>query len=95
MGEIQVNFEALQSGRTGIAQTFKRLQATLDELEAGLKPMIETWSGSAQDQYMMCKRQWDDAAVALATVLNEVSTAVGTAHENYSSTHSATVQIWS
>ena len=95
MGEIQVNFEALQTGRAGIAQTFNRLQATLEELEADLQPMIETWTGAAQEQYLVCKRQWDTAAADLATVLNEVSNAVAAAHENYSTTHSATVQIWS
>jgi len=95
MGEIQVNFEALQAGRAGIKQSFDRLQATLDELEAGLQPMLETWTGAAQEQYLACKKQWDTAAASLARVLDEVSTAVGTAHENYSTTHSATVQIWS
>lgn len=95
MGEIQVNFEALQSGRAGIAQAFKRLQATLDDLEAGLAPMLETWTGSAQEQYLLCKKQWDDASISLAAVLNEVSTAVGNAQENYLNTHSATIRVWS
>ncbi|MCW2597156.1 MAG: family type secretion target [Jatrophihabitans sp.] len=94
MGEIQVNFQALQAGQDGVRQTYNRLQATLEELEADLKPMIESWTGSAQESYLACKRQWDDGARSLAAVLESVSRAVGTANENYRATHNATMQIW-
>lgn len=94
MGEISVNLGALQGGQAGIGQTFNRLQATLEELERALQPMIETWSGSAQDAYLTCKKEWDEAAQSLAVVLQSVSRAVGNAHENYTATHNATMQIW-
>ena len=40
------------------------------------------------------QEQWDDAAASLAAVLNSIGRAVGTAHENYSATHQATIQVW-
>jgi 6 kDa early secretory antigenic target len=94
MGEIQINFQALSAGQAGIGKTFGQLQATLDELEADLQPMIETWSGAAQEAYLTCKNRWDAAALELAAVLQTVSRAVGIANENYQATHSATMQIW-
>lgn len=94
MGEIHINFESLQAGKAGIDNTFKRLLATLDDLEAGLQPMLDSWSGAAQEAYLTCKKQWDQGAADLAAVLNAVSRAVGTANENYEATHQATIQIW-
>jgi WXG100 family type VII secretion target len=95
MGDIHIDFGALQAGQAGIQSTFARLQATLDELESGLQPMVDSWSGAAQEAYVVCKQQWEEAAAALAAVLQSISRAVTAAHDNYSATHSATVQIWS
>ena len=94
MGEIHVNFESLQAGQAGIDSNFKRLLSTLEDLETGLQPMIDAWSGAAQEAYLVCKQQWDQAAQELAAVLNAVSRAVGTANDNYLAAHEATVQIW-
>jgi early secretory antigenic target protein ESAT-6 len=95
MNEIGVNFEALQTGQAGIQKTYTSLQATLDQLETDLKPMIETWTGAAQEAYLTNKQQWDQGAASLAQVLQNVGRAVGDAHENYQTTHNATKQIWS
>ena len=54
--------------------------------------MISTWSGAAQESYLQCKKQWDDAAVALSQVLNSVGQAVGQAHQNYTAAESAARQ---
>jgi early secretory antigenic target protein ESAT-6 len=93
-GEIHVNFGALEAGQAGINKTYGSLQATLDQLESDLKPMIETWSGDAQQAYLVNKQQWDQGAAALAQVLNNIGRAVGDANENYQATHQATKQIW-
>lgn len=95
MGEIHVDFGSLQAGEQGIRSNYAKLTATLDQLESDLQPMINTWSGAAQESYLVCKKQWDDAAQALAQVLQNVGRAVGEAHANYESAHLATKQIWS
>jgi 6 kDa early secretory antigenic target len=92
--EIQVNLPSLQNGATGVQQLFNRLQSTLDQLDADLKPMIESWSGAAQESYLTYHRQWTEAAASLATVLNHVGSSVGAAYENYSTTHQATIRVW-
>ena len=94
MGDIQVNFGALLQGQAGIAQTYSRLTSTLEQLESDLNPMISTWTGSAQESYMQCKKQWDEAAANLASVLNSIGRAVGDAHENYRAAENAAQQNW-
>jgi early secretory antigenic target protein ESAT-6 len=94
MGEIHVQFEALQSGEQGIRNNYAKLTATLDQLEADLQPMIASWSGAAQESYLACKKQWDDAALALSQVLNSIGQAVGQAHQNYTAAESCARSNW-
>ena len=94
MGEIHVQFESLAAGEQGIRSNYAKLTATLEQLESDLQPMISSWSGAAQEAYLVCKKQWDDASVALAQVLNNIRTAVGQAHENYTAAENAARANW-
>jgi WXG100 family type VII secretion target len=95
MGEIHVQFESLAAGEQGIRNNYAKLTATLDQLESDLQPMISSWSGAAQESYLQCKRQWDQAALGLSQVLNNIGQAVGQAHENYTSAETAARSNWS
>ncbi|SHG69572.1 WXG100 family type VII secretion target [Jatrophihabitans endophyticus] len=94
MGEIKVQFESLAAGEQGIRNNYAKLTATLDQLESDLQPMISTWSGQAQESYLQCKKQWDDAALALSQVLNNIGQAVGQANQNYQSAENAAKSNW-
>ena len=95
MSEIHVQFESLEAGASGIKQNYAKLQATLEQLNSDLAPMLNSWSGSAQEAYQSCKKQWDDAADALALVLSNIGQAVSQAHENYSGAEQAAMNNWS
>jgi WXG100 family type VII secretion target len=95
MGEIHVRFESLATGQEGIRNNYAKLTATLEQLERDLQPMINSWSGVAQEAYLVCKKQWDDGALALARVLGNIGTAVGQAHENYTAAENAARSKWS
>ncbi|WP_375487560.1 WXG100 family type VII secretion target [uncultured Jatrophihabitans sp.] len=95
MGEISVKFEALEAGATGIRNNYTRLTGTIEQLETDLQPMIASWSGAAQESYLACKRQWDEAATALSQVLNSIGSAVNDAHQNYTAAESAAQANWS
>jgi len=94
MPEIHVQFESLQSGEQGIRNNYAKLTATLEQLESDLAPMVNSWSGAAQESYLQCKKQWDDAALALSQVLNNIGQAVGQAHENYTAAEAAARSNW-
>ena len=94
MSEIKVQFESLASGEQGIRNNYAKLTATLDQLESDLQPMINSWSGQAQESYMACKKQWDEAAQALSQVLNNIGQAVGQANQNYQSAENAARGNW-
>ena len=94
MGEIHVQFESLQAGQQGIQNNYAKLTATIEQLESDLQPMIASWSGAAQESYLVCKKQWDDASVALSQVLSSIGQAVGQAHENYTAAENAARSNW-
>jgi len=94
MGSISVNFDSLAGGEQGIRSNYAKLNATLEQLESDLRPMISTWTGAAQESYLQCKKQWDDAAAALSQVLSQIGTAVGQAHENYTGAENAARSNW-
>lgn len=94
MGEIHVQFEALQAGEQGIRNNYAKLTATLEQLQSDLQPMINSWSGQAQESYLQCKKQWYDASQALSQVLNSVAQAVGQAHQNYQGAESSALSNW-
>jgi early secretory antigenic target protein ESAT-6 len=94
MGDISVKFESLSSGADGIRQNYAKLTGTLEQLASDLQPMISTWSGAAQESYLQCKKQWDDAATALSLVLNNIGQAVGQAHQNYQTAENSAKNNW-
>jgi ESAT-6 family protein len=94
MGEINVHFDSLVQGQASLAHTYSRLTRTLEELEHRLNPVIQTWTGQAQEAYFQCKRQWDEAAANLATVLNSIGQAVGQAHDNSRAAGNAAKGNW-
>jgi early secretory antigenic target protein ESAT-6 len=94
MPEISVSFESLASGQDSIKGVYTQLTATLDQLESDLQPMVSSWSGSAQESYLQCKKQWEEAAAALSIVLSQIGQAVGTANENYQAAERAAKNNW-
>jgi early secretory antigenic target protein ESAT-6 len=95
MSEIHVNFESLETGASGIQGNYIKLQGTLEQLETALKPMLATWSGSAQEAYVVCKQQWEEASQALSQVLSNIGRAVGDANTNYQTAEGAALRNWS
>lgn len=94
MDEVHVRFEALGSGAAGIMGTHRALQGTLDNLEAELGPMVNSWTGDAKEAYFQQKQKWDDASQAMATILQQMGQAVEQAHGNYTAAETANRNIW-
>jgi early secretory antigenic target protein ESAT-6 len=91
---VEVNFESLQSGGDGIAGVYRSLVGTLENLESSLHPMLNTWSGEARSAYFAQKKQWDEAAQALGTILAQIGQAVHGAHDNYRSAEKHNQSLW-
>jgi len=90
----EVNFEGLQAGGEGIQGVYRSLVGTLENLESSLQPMLNTWSGEARTAYFAQKKQWDEAAQALGTILAQIGQAVHGAHDNYRAAEKHNQGLW-
>jgi len=93
--EVHVKFESLNAGASGILSTHRALQGTLENLEAQLAPMVNSWTGNAREAYFQQKRKWEEASAAMATILQQMGQAVEQAHSNYTGAESTNTNIWS
>lgn len=94
MDETRVQFESLSGGAAGILASHRALQSTLENLEAELAPMVNSWTGDAQQAYFQQKRKWEEASQAMAGILQQMGQAVEQAHSNYSAAENSNRNIW-
>jgi uncharacterized protein YukE len=70
-----------RADRTGLAQTYRRLTAALEDLEVGLRRLLDDSDDAARATYAQCKQGWDRYVANLADVLNQIgSAAVAAGH---------------
>ena len=94
MSEIKVTFGALSTAQADIRSTLTRINGMLEELDAGLRPIAATWQGEAALFYREKQQQWNDAAVDIGVVLDQIGRAVGTANENYQQVENRNRSLW-
>jgi len=94
MNDVVVNFNALAAGHQDVLGVLRNLHDTLANLESDLNPLVGSWTGSARDAYLRCKAEWEQAAGALAGILNQVAMGLDTAHQNYRQSEASNLSMW-
>lgn len=92
--EIKVDFGLIQNGQSGCQRAATNLQTKLDDLKAGLAPLVATWEGSAAEAYKQHQDKWDKSAAKLQEIINKVAIALGTAHDAYQGNESKAAGSW-
>jgi 6 kDa early secretory antigenic target len=94
MAEIKVTFGAIESAQADVSGTAGRMNSQLEDLKRFLAPMVATWEGQAATEYQAKQRQWDTAAAGLASVLQQIGVALGSANESYRQVEQANASRW-
>ncbi|MDT0378822.1 WXG100 family type VII secretion target [Streptomyces sp. RKND-216] len=94
MSGILVNFQTVSQASSDVRTTANNIKSQLDDLEAAVKRVANTWEGSAQEGYQNKQRQWDQTADHLHQVLMKISTALQNSADNYQSTEKANANVW-
>lgn len=94
MGAIKVTFGEIANAQQSVSATSQQINAQLDDLKRSLQPMVTTWQGQAQEDYLAKQRQWDTAAADLNQVLRQISVALGHANDGYQQTERANASRW-
>ena len=91
----RVNFTSLADGQADFRKIYTELNERLNSLEKYLEAHLAEWEGDAVQAYWDAKRIWDKACQDVANTINALSTAIGTANQNYQDTEDANRRIWS
>ncbi|KAB2347829.1 WXG100 family type VII secretion target [Actinomadura rudentiformis] len=72
----------------------KEITSLLDSLEAELKSGLSRWEDDARDAYFEQQAKWDKAARDIAKAVDEFSTTIRTAHDNYKTAENYNTDMW-
>lgn len=83
MSVFTVDTDAVHAAHGAARGTMERLQSESTALMAQLTQLQSTWTGSASVAFQQCSEQWRGAQVHLEQVLASISTALGSAANQY------------
>ena len=91
---IKVTFSQLAATQDQVRGTVGNINTQLADLKSYLNPLVQTWSGSAAENYNAAQAQWDRAAEDLNAVLSAIGNALGQANEGYQATEKSNASRW-
>lgn len=86
MTYLHTNFGAVEQAATDINTTMSRLESGLETLATSLRPMVDSWDGSAQEAFRQRQARWTNAADAIQRILMDWKTKTQAAHARSVST---------
>lgn len=93
-GQLGVNFTRLLETSTHIHGAIGALSAQLDQLEQAATPLVQTWSGQAQQAYLDRQATWRQASAELAGMLQAIKRALDESMADYQSTERRNVSLF-
>jgi early secretory antigenic target protein ESAT-6 len=85
-GLLLVNFSALQQAGADIQRALSELQTQLTQLEQDAAPLVQTWSGEANEAYQIRQAKWRAASTDLSEILRNIQVAVDESAADYLAT---------
>ncbi len=93
-GQILVNFQTISQASQDVRSTASSIRRQLDELEAGVARIANSWEGSAQEAYRAKQAEWDQRANSMQQTLEAIAKALDSAAQNYQATEQKNASIW-
>ncbi|MGI9210335.1 MAG: WXG100 family type VII secretion target, partial [Rhodococcus sp. (in: high G+C Gram-positive bacteria)] len=70
--EIFQNFAGVADLHARLVSGEKAIRDTLDRIESQVAPLVATWSGEAQADYVATQQRWNRAEAGLIQVLQDI-----------------------
>lgn len=93
-GQIKVTFGAIATAVSDTGTTANQMNQQLEDLKNYLGPLVSTWTGQAAQDYQTLQNKWHTSAANLTQILQQISTTLQTAHDNYHTAEQSNSQIW-
>ncbi|MDI3420766.1 WXG100 family type VII secretion target [Streptomyces luteolus] len=91
---ILVNYATITNASTDVRTTAGRIKQQLDDIEAAVKNVAQSWEGEAQEGYQRKQREWDQTAASLHQTLMKIASALQNSAENYQATERQNANTW-
>ena len=85
-GQLSVNFTRLLQTSTHIQNAIAALHSQLEELEQAAAPLVQTWSGEAQQAYQERQAIWRQTSADLARMLQNIKRGLDDSMTDYQGT---------
>ncbi|WOI62145.1 WXG100 family type VII secretion target [Streptomyces fradiae] len=82
-GTMIVTYASLQEAASTIEQQAKRLNISLEAIQAKITSLQELWQGEAREAYKTAQTDWDRRAREIHQALNQIARAVREAAPAY------------
>lgn len=84
--EIFQNFAGVADLHSRLVSGEKAIRDTLDRIEAQVAPLVATWSGEAQADYVATQQRWNRAEAGLIQVLQDIGRIVSSGNDDMMAT---------
>lgn len=84
--EIFQNFAGVADLHSRLVSGEKAIRDTLDRIESQVAPLVATWSGEAQADYVATQQRWNRAEAGLIQVLQDIGRIVSSGNDDMMAT---------
>lgn len=92
---IEVKFATIEGAAQDVRKVADDIKRSLDDLEAKVRKVAETWEGEAHEAYLRKQREWDRTAADLHATLYKIAGALGDTDEGYRNIEKQIERMWS
>lgn len=94
MTRIKADTGALEKLENDLRASLRRIERSVAELETGLAPLRERWTGEAAQAWVEHQRSWTTALADLSADLDRIQRLVSGVRRNYEAVFAANVRTW-
>ncbi|GAA5124979.1 WXG100 family type VII secretion target [Haloechinothrix salitolerans] len=73
---IEVNYAALEQCADDVNKAQQQMTGSLEQVEQDVKRLCSTWTGQAQEAYLVQQKKYDEAQAELIKILASIETAI-------------------
>jgi WXG100 family type VII secretion target len=91
---IYVNYMGVSNVGDALADATNQINTMFEDLMAACQPLVQTWSGTPQQQWTVLQNQWNTDIQNMQGILSKYNSTLDQMSVNYSSTDNQLANSW-
>lgn len=72
MNTIRVDYGAINTALTNLANGYRNINTTLENMDQDLLPLVDQWTGEASGMYQQSKAEWNQGMHNMNDILSRL-----------------------